>query len=235
MTDIDVKAQAGNPSAVMRKHMILGQLYTNDIADKRILQAMADIPREPFLPENLRGAAYVDEDMEAAPGRYLMAPLTFARLLDLAGITPACRILNIGCLTGYSAAVLSRLGASVVGTDRDTGAIMEARAHMQRLGISNVTLQPVSTMSDGYAMAAPYDVIVIQGAIRFISETLGSQLAGGGRMVTVRNIAARADGDIGLGKGLLVTRLDRHLQYREHFDASCAILPSFEQAAAFTF
>ena len=222
-------------SAAQRKHMILGQLYTNDINDKRILEAMAEIPREPFLPANLQGAAYVDEDLDVGGGRYMMAPLTFAKLLDLAEITPACRILNIGCLSGYSAAILSRLGAHVVGIDSDANAIVAARTQLQRMNIANVNLQPVSTMSDGYAMSAPYNVIVIQGAISFMSEVLGSQLAIGGRLVAVRNVAQRSDTAIGLGKGLLVTRTHHKLQYREHFDASCAILPSFEQAATFTF
>ncbi len=235
MTDIDVKVQNTNPSAVMRKHMILGQLYTNDIVDKRILQAMADIAREPFMPAKLQGAAYVDEDLDVGNGRYLMAPLTFAKLLDLAEITPSCKILNIGCMNGYTAAILSKLGNYVVATDSDANAIIEARTQMQRLKIANVNLQPVSTMSDGYGMSAPYDVIVIQGAISFISEVLGSQLAPGGRLVTVRNIATRPDTPIGLGKGLLVNRIEQKLQYREHFDASCAILSSFEQVPGFTF
>src|SRR5690348_12087479 len=97
-------------SNTMRKHMIFGQLYTNDILDKRILDAMAAVPREEFLPEKLRGAAYVDDDLEVSPGRFLMAPLTFAKLLDLAEITPACRVLIVGCLNGYYAAVISKLG-----------------------------------------------------------------------------------------------------------------------------
>ena len=222
-------------STTARKHMILGQLYTNDIVDKRILEAMADIPREPFLPEALRGAAYVDEDIDVGNGRYMMEPLTFAKLLDLAEITPACRILNIGCLNGYSTAILSRLGGHVVGVDVDTNAIIQARTHMQSLGITDVNLQPVSTMSDGYALSSPYNVIVIQGAIGFISEALGSQLAVGGRLVTIRNISKRSDSPIGLGRGLLVTRIEHKLQYREHFDASCAVLPSFEQPTDFIF
>jgi len=221
-------------SNAQRKHMILGQLYTNDITDKRILQAMAEIPREPFLPENLRGAAYADEDLDVGNGRYIMAPLTFAKLLDLAEITPNDRILNIGCMTGYTTAILARLGAHVVGVDSDTSAIIQARTHMQRLSITNINLQPVSSMADGYAMSAPYNVIVIQGAIGFISPTLASQLAIGGRLVTVRNVARRSDTPVGLGKGLLVTR-HHTLQYREHFDASCAILPGFEQPTGFTF
>jgi protein-L-isoaspartate(D-aspartate) O-methyltransferase len=222
-------------STAARQHMILGQLYTNDIVDKRILEAMNDIAREPFLPEILRGAAYVDEDLDVGNGRYLMEPLIFAKLLDLAAITPSCRVLTIGCLSGYSAAILSKLASHVVAVDSDPAAIAQAHEHMKRLGITNVNLQVVKTMADGYALSAPYNAIVIQGAIDFISEALGSQLAVGGRLVAVRNIARRVDIKGGLGKGLLVTRLDHKLQYREHFDASCPLLPGFEQAASFVF
>ena len=235
MTDIDISVKDHNPSAEMRKAMILGQLYTNDIVDKRILSAMADIAREPFLPANLRGAAYVDEDMEISDGRYQMAPLTFAKLLDLAKITPNCRVLNIGCMSGYSAAILSRLSDRVTAIDCDTSAVAQAQIQLQRLKITNVNLQTVKDMSEGYAQAASYNVIVINGAINAISEKLGSQLVVGGRMVTVRRIASRSDSGLGLGKGLLVTRLDNKLQYREHFDASCALLPGFDCEPDFIF
>jgi len=220
-----------NPAA----NMILGQLLTNDIADKHIFQAMEDIPREPFLPANLRGAAYVDGDLEIVTGRSLIAPLTFARLLDLANITPSCRVLNIGCLTGYTAAIIARLAGHVVAIDSDASVIEAARGHMQRLGIRNVNLQPVAAMQDGYAQSAPYDVIVISGAVHVISEMLGSQLSIGGRLVTVRNVASHPAFGGGLGKGLRVLRLDHKLQYREHFDASTPVLPGFESKEAFIF
>jgi protein-L-isoaspartate(D-aspartate) O-methyltransferase len=216
-------------------HMILGQLYTNDIADKRILQAMHDIAREPFVPENLRGSAYVDEDLEVARGRYLMEPLTFAKLLDLAQITPSCRILVIGCLSGYAAAIVAQLGGAVVAVDSDAGMIEQAREHMRRLKIGNINVQTVSAMQDGYALSAPYDVIVIQGAVEVIGEALGSQLAIGGRLVTVKNVATRPGIKGGLGKGLLVQRIDHKLQYREHFDAGIAVLAGFERPEGFRF
>ena len=222
-------------SALMRNNMMLGQLLTNDITDKRILDVMTDLPREPFLPEKLRGAAYVDDNMDVGGGRFLLAPLTFARLLDFAEIKPSCRVLNIGCGTGYSAAVISKLAGHVVAIDVDDAAIQQGKDHMKRLGISNINFQTVKNMADGYAQSAPYNVIIIQGAINFISEALGSQLAVGGRLMAVRNIASRADGKGGLGKGLLVTRLDHKLQFREHFDASCPLLPGFEQTTGFTF
>lgn len=219
----------------MRKNMILGQLFTNDIQNKHIFTAMAHVPREAFVPDRLHGAAYVDEDLDVGGGRFLMEPLTFAKLLDMAEITPSCRVLNIGCLTGYSAAVLAKLAALVIATDIDASALEEARLHMNALRITNVNLQQVASLPEGYQTGAPYDVIVINGAINFISEKLAAQLAPGGRLVTVRNVATRPGMAGGLGKGLLIRRVDQKLQYREHFDASCAILPGFEQGKSFTF
>lgn len=219
----------------MRRNMILGQLYTNDIHNKDIFHAMVGIPREAFVPEKLHGAAYVDEDLDVGGGRYLLAPLTFAKLLDLAEITPSCRVLNIGCHTGYSAAVIAKLAAMVVATEIDHAALEQARLHLNHMRVTNVTLQPVKTLADGYSPAAPYDVIVINGAINFISETLAAQLAPGGRLVCVRNVASRPGLKAGLGKGLLIKRIDQKLQYREYFDAGCALLPGFEQSDSFTF
>ncbi|MDE3059773.1 MAG: hypothetical protein KGJ06_02035, partial [Pseudomonadota bacterium] len=90
-------------SDIMVRNMILGQLRTGDVRDERVLAAMQTVPRERFLPENLQGAAYVDEDLETHPGRYLMAPLTFARLLALAEISESSRVLVVGALNGYPA------------------------------------------------------------------------------------------------------------------------------------
>ena len=222
-------------SATMRNNMMLGQLLTNDIANKDILHAMTEIPREPFVPENLRGVAYVDEDMHVGGGRFLMEPLTFAMLLDLAAITPGCRVLNIGCLTGYSAAILSKLASHVVAIDKNEADTQQAREHMKRLGITNVNIQYIKNMSEGYALSAPYDAIVICGAVADIPSHLTSQLAIGGRLVAIRNIANRIDSNGGLGKGLLITKIDHTLQQREFFDASCPLLPGFEAKATFAF
>jgi protein-L-isoaspartate(D-aspartate) O-methyltransferase len=217
------------------RNMILGQLMTNDVLDERILQAMMDTPREQFVSANLRGAAYVDEDMEIAPGRYLMAPLTFAMLLGMTNIVPSSRVLVIGCLTGYAAAVAARLAKSVVAVDIDDAAIAETIRHMEQSGLNNVHPYKTESLAEGYGMSAPYDVIIICGSVESIPEALGAQLAEGGRLVTVRNVAVRPDSKAGLGKGLLVEKIDGELQYREQFDASSALLPGFEHTASFVF
>ena len=222
-------------SAAQRKHMILGQIYTNEVNDMRILQALADIPREPFAPESLRAAAYADSELDLGNGRGLMAPLTFTRLLQLAEITPSCRVLNIGCATGYSAAILSRLAAQVTATDTDTAMLTQARNAIDRSGARNVQLQQVSSLAEGYAQNAPYDAIIIQGAIDYLPDAVASQLAEGGRLVTVLRNAAHPAMKSVYGRALLVRRLDNRLQHRDQFETAAMLLPGFERNAGFSF
>lgn len=215
--------------------MIAGQLLTNNIADKRILQAMGAIHREEFLPDELQHCAYVDEDLNVGNGRFLMEPLVFARLLDMAAITPQCRVLSVGVLSGYSALVLSRLAAQVTGIELDADMVQFAKEQAKKYNIANVDFQQVKSLAAGYEKSAPYDVIVINGAIDFVPEELGTQLTIGGRLVAVHQEAKRPDAPMGLGKGLLVKRVSNQLQYREHFDAFTAVLPGFAREEGFNF
>lgn len=215
--------------------MIQGQLLTNDISDPRILQAMATVRREDFLPEHLKSSAYVDEDLAVGGGRYLMEPLVFARLLDMAAITPACRVLLVGALSGYAAAVACQLGGHITATEIDAERINEAKDRLGRLYIENVDLQKVKSLAEGYAPSSPYEVVVVCGAIDFVPEDLGAQLALGGRLVAVHRKAARPGVPMGLGKAMLVKRISNQLQYREMFDASTALLPGFAREEGFRF
>ena len=222
-------------SIAPRQYMALSQLLTNRILDPRILEAMVDMPREPFLPENLRGAAYVDEDLEVSPGRFLIAPLTLARLLDLADITPSSHVLVVGALQGYVAAVTARLAGKVIAVETDSHMVEAANTHMKRLSIRNVEMKHVPALADGYAHGSPYDAILVCGAVAFIPEGLGAQLAMGGRLATVRHIARRPESPLGLGRVLLARRIGPSLQCREHFDTAAALLPGFERPQSFTF
>ena len=219
-------------SAHMARSMILGQLYTNEIVDKRVLHAFEQTQRELFVPETLRGAAYVDNNLDVGGGRSLLAPLTFGRLLTLAEITPDARILDIGCLTGYSTAMLAQLGGHIVAVDTDASAISKAKELLKPY--KDIDLQLVKSLADGYGMSAPYDVIVIEGTVDFIPDVLARQLSENGCIVTVMRKSAPQGLAQGTGKGMLIKRLDGILQYREHFDAAAELLPGFEQKTGFT-
>jgi protein-L-isoaspartate(D-aspartate) O-methyltransferase len=215
-------------TSLAQKNMAQGQLITNEILDPQILAAMAEIPREEFVPELLRGAAYVDHDLPVGGGRYLQAPLTFAKLLAHAGITPQCRVLNIGAVTGYTAAVIAKLAAHVVAVEVGAAAAQLVRDNLARFNFKNIDIESVNVLQDGYALSAPYNVIILSGGVRTIPEALQSQLAVHGRLSAVRLIAARADAQGGTGRGIVIRREHDHFYTSEHFDAPTILLPGFE-------
>jgi len=214
-------------TSTQAKMMALGQLYTNEITDKNLLQAMVDVPRETFLPAALRGSAYVDEDLPMGGGRFMLEPLNAARLISLASITQNCRVLVVGAYNGYMATLAGKIAHHVVAIDTNGDALEQAKVNIEKLGLSNINLQQVKSLANGYALSAPYDAIVICGAIDYIPEALASQLSIHGRLAAIRNVVKRPGIQGGLGKGLLVTRSGGQLQYREMFDASASPLPGF--------
>ncbi len=216
-------------------HMALGQLYTNEVTDARILQAMVDVSREAFVPDSLKGSAYVDEDIRIKNGRYLPEPLTMARMLDLCQIAPESRVLVVGALNGYAAALCARLAQHVVAIESDAEMLESARTTLEHMGIRNVDYQQVKSMADGYALSAPYDAIIIAGAVQHVPENLGSQLSIHGRLATVLQKATRPGLPMGLGRLVLVTRAGGMLQMREQCDTSAALLPGFSQESGFSF
>lgn len=215
--------------------MILGQLLTNEITDPRILNAMAAVPREYFVPEHLKHCAYVDEDLDIGGGRYLLEPLVIARLLDLAGLTPACRVLCVGGYNGYLPSILARLSGQITAIDTDEKALSEAREHYKRQNIHNVQQHKVKSLVEGYGLSAPYDAIIVNGAVQFVPEALGEQLGLSGKLVAVHQKKNRPGAAFGLGKIILVRRINSKLQYREYSDAATALLLDFTDQNRFEF
>ena len=224
--------------AVARRNMIEGQIRPNKVTDGRVLAAMADVPRELFVPKKLQGAAYVDEDLAVAPGRYLMEPAVFARLLQAAAVTPNDVVLDIGCATGYSTAVLARLAATVVAVESDPGLVKTASALLAELAADNAVVIK-GTLAAGYAKQAPYDAILLGGAVDEVPPAIADQLAEGGRLVAVVTGRAsglssgRSSGRASVGEGVLMLRVRGVLSRRVLFDAALPPLPGFEVERGF--
>ncbi len=164
-------------SASLRQTMVDTQLKTVGVTDAGVLAAFATVPREPFLPPALAALAHADAAHEIAPGRHLLAPLALALLLQHAAVTPGMRVLVVGSGSGYSAAVLARLGADVTALEQDDALIAMAAA----AGVKTVK----GPLADGWATAAPYDLVLFEGAIASVSLAIASQLAPGGRIAAV--------------------------------------------------
>ena len=120
--------------------MVEGQVKPNKVTDEGVVDAMLEVPRELFVPKSLRGVAYVDEDIQVAPGRYLVEPMILARLLNEATVRPTDIVLDVGGGTGYSAALLARLASTVVAVEGDPGLAGQATATLQHLGVDNAVV-----------------------------------------------------------------------------------------------
>lgn len=214
--------------ATARVNMVEGQIRPNKVTDFRIVDAFLAVPREEFVPKALRGIAYVDEDIQVAPGRFLMEPMVLARLLQEARISATDMVLDVGGATGYSAAVLGKLAATVVALEGDTALAGQANDTFQRLGIDNA-LAVQGPLEAGWAKQGPYDVIVLQGSVAQVPQALLDQLAEGGRLVGVVNEDAR------IGYARLYQKLGGRVSHRPLFDAAVRKLPGFEPKPSFRF
>ncbi len=214
--------------AAARVNMIESQIRPNRVTDGRILAAMAEVPRERFVPRKLQGTAYVDQGLAVAPGRYLMKPAVFARLLQAAAIEPDDVVLDIGCATGYSTAVLARLAATVVAVESDPGLVKAAGDLLADLDADNAAVVR-GALEKGYARQAPYAAIVLGGAIDEVPPMIADQLAEGGHLVAV------VTGGSPAGVGVLMLRARGALSRRILFDASAPPLPGFAVERGFVF
>ncbi len=210
-----------------RENMVECQIRTNKVTDDRIIAALKSVPRETFVPEDLKGVAYIDEDIDLGGKRYMTEPMVLARLLQAAEIGSSDAVLVIGCTTGYAVALLAQLAETVVGIEDDAELVEAADKNLAALGIDNAAVIGMSLV-DGYAKQAPYDVIVIEGRCDEVPDVITRQLAPNGRLVTVTD-------DRGVGKATLMRRSGDTVSGRVLFDAQVPPLVGFERERTFVF
>lgn len=212
-----------------RRNMIDGQLRPNRVTSAPLLAAIGELPRERFLSDALRSVAYSDEDVPLGGGRFLIEPMVLARLIQTLQPGADDRALVVASGRGYGAALLARLAKSVVAVESDPGLGSSADQTIKELGIGNVT-RVAGKLEDGAPGSAPYDVILIEGAVRQIPQAILDQLAEGGRLATV---VAGLPGALGVAQ--LVLKQGGVTSGRPLFDAGTPVLPGFAAPARFTF
>lgn len=213
-------------AALQRKNMVESQVRPSDVTDRRIIRAMSDVPRHLFVPEAARSLAYMDEPVRLSAGRFLMAPRTFAKLVQLAEIDATGVVLDIGAATGYSSAVLGRIASAVVALEEDAELAAEATRAIESQGIENVALVK-GPLAAGYAAEGPYDAIILEGAIEVVPPALLDQLKDGGRLVAV--MAEHA-----VPKAFVWRRSGKAVDAAAVFDADAPVLPGFARAKEFS-
>jgi protein-L-isoaspartate(D-aspartate) O-methyltransferase len=214
--------------AAARHNMVEGQIRTNKVTDPAVIAAFRAVPRELFVPKSLRGIAYADEDLPVKAGRYLLEPLVLARLAQIAAIAPTDTVLDVGPASGYSTAIVAKIAGSVVAVESDAELASQATRALGELGLDNAAVV-TGPLERGYAKQAPYEVILLNGAIARVPNSLLDQLAEGGRLVAV------IDGDGGIGRATLMIKRSGVVSSRVVFDASSLPLPGFAVEAGFVF
>jgi protein-L-isoaspartate(D-aspartate) O-methyltransferase len=212
--------------ATARRHMVDGQVRTADVTDLRILNAMLEIPRERFVPDSA-DLAYLDLDLPVGKSgsRRLLKPMVLGKLIHAADIAAGDRVLDVGCATGYGAAVLARVAGQVVALEQDADLAQAARTALS--GQANVTVVS-GVFTAGWPQKSPYDAIVLEGATEIPPETFLGQLKQGGRLVCVFGGGPSA-------KAMLYCRSGDELGGRPIFDASATVLPGFAETPVFAF
>ncbi len=214
--------------AAARFNMVESQLRTNKVTDLRLLGAFETVPRERFVPEPLRGIAYIDEDVALGGGRFVMEPRVLARLLQAAEPGPEDVALDLGCGSGYATAILSRLVATVVALEDDAALAAAANRTLDELEIDNAVVVE-GRLAEGYPKQAPYNVILLGGAVAEVPAVIADQLAEDGRLVTVVSAGP------GLGRATLMRRDGGVVSSRVLYDAALPVLPGFEAEPGFVF
>jgi protein-L-isoaspartate(D-aspartate) O-methyltransferase len=219
--------------AAARRMMVDGQVRTSDVTDLRLIAAMLELPRESFVPEESADLAYLDLDVPVtkatagAAARRLLKPMVLAKMVQAAAIKPGDHVLDVGCATGYSSALLARLAGSVVALEQDPALLAFARAALAAVGAGNVTVA-AGTLTQGWAAAAPYDVILLNGATEITPNALCRQLKDGGRMVAVVGRAPT-------GRAIIYRVVAGDVSGWPVFDAAAPLLPGFAAPPEFVF
>ena len=218
--------------ALQRKNMVESQVRPSDITDRRIIRAMLDLPREAFCPATVRATAYRDEmlalnDHKGRRARFAAAPRVLAKMIQALELDDSSSVLEIGTGTGYGAAVLSKIAVRVITVEADPALAEFARSALAAIGAANVAVIE-GNFTDGHAAAAPYDAILINGAVQQVPRAVLDQLKDGGRLVTVMV-------DDNLGRLTVWQRIGGTFDRRVVSDAAAPMLPGFEKPATFVF
>jgi protein-L-isoaspartate(D-aspartate) O-methyltransferase len=219
--------------AAARRMMVDGQIRTSDVTDLRLIAAMLDVPRERYVPHDKIALAYLDFDVPVTSGaheaetRRLLKPVVLARMIQAADVEEGDNVLDVGCATGYSAAILGRLAGSVTALEQDATLARHARENLETAHQSNARVV-TGPLVEGWAANGPYDVILLDGATEVAPEALFRQLKEGGRMVAVVGRTPN-------GRAMLYRCTSGDVTGWPVFDAAAPTLPGFAAVPSFVF
>ena len=213
-----------------RYNMVDGQILPNGVTDPRIIEAMLCLPREIFVDPAMQMHAYLDEEILLECGRFLLAPMLLAKMVQALNITESDRILDIGAASGYSTALLSKLGKTVTSLIEPPAIVPWATENLKSTDCTHNTTVLNDPLYDGYAPNAPYNAILINGGVEILPDVLLNQLDTGGRLIAVHH-----NHRTGESCATLWQRHSGGISHRPLFDAWCGCLSAFAAPQQFQF
>ena len=199
--------------------MVDTQIRPSDVTKFPIIEAFLSVPREKFVPDGKREAAYIGENFKIGQSRVILEPRTLAKLLDALDIRNDELVLDIGPGLGYSSAVISPMAEVVIAVEDDSSMANEAEEILTEVGADNVVIQ-IGKLEDGAPEHGPYDVIILQGGVEKIPSSILKQLKNGGRVGAIFV-------EEGLGTAKIGFKLNDKINWRYSFNASAPVLPGF--------
>ena len=213
--------------ATVRTAMVDCQIRPSDVTLYPVIEAMLSIPREDFVPAELREVAYIGDHLPLASRRVVLDPRVMGKMLDALAIQPNELVLDVGAGLGLSAALVAHLAEAVIALEEGETMAKEAEALLASHDVDNAIVE-IGTLSEGAPKHGPYDAIIIEGGVGEVPAALVEQLKTGGRMVAVMMEGA-------LGRCMIGLKTERGMDWRWSFDATAPLLPGFEKQTIFSF
>lgn len=210
-----------------RTEMVDTQVRPSDVTLYPVIEAMLSVPREEFVPRDMREVAYVGDHIKLGPNRVVLDSRVMAKMLDALNIQPSDLVLDIGAGLGYSSALIAHLAEAVIAVEENEILATEAERILSEQSADNAILLTAS-LTEGAPKHGPYDAIILEGGAEQVPDALLDQLKVGGRIAVIIMNGA-------LGKCMLGLKTERGVDWRWSFDATAPILPGFEKPAAFSF
>lgn len=204
----------------MRRVMMVDtQVRPSDVTKFPIIAAMLSVPREAYVPRELREAAYMGENLALGAGRVVLEARTLAKLLDGLDIQPDELVMDVGCGLGYSTAIIAQLAEAVMAIEADDDLAAEAQRTLSAEGVDNAVVIH-GPLAEGAARHGPYDAIILQGAVEAVPQAILDQIKDGGRIGCVFMQGT-------LGEARIGYKADGRVTWRAIFNASAPVLPGF--------
>jgi protein-L-isoaspartate(D-aspartate) O-methyltransferase len=211
--------------AARRVMMVDTQVRPSDVTKFPVIAALLAVPRERFVPPALREAAYAGENLPLGPGRVVLEPRTFAKMLDALDLGPNDLVLHVGAGLGYGPAVIARLAAAVIAVESDPDLAAEAEAALAAEGADGAVVV-TGPLEAGAAAHGPYDAILIEGGVELVPDALLDQLKDGGRIAAL--FMNGPLGEVRIGR-----KAGGRVGWRLAFNAAAPVLPGFAAAREF--